>query len=430
MRTNSNANTAIAIFTILLIISAALCAAFYFKLTESQKKWDDIQAKVASSNKELETTRTTLYKVSNLVGFYQPLAQGGQLNSDTQSIIARIDYLASEQSGLGLNLLAQQIDEEKLFSRDYIKSITKLEAVWEKCARRIEEMQKQLDETQNRLKEEQNRYAQEAQNTVAEINRMESLIQEKRKKLDDTRKEYEERLKKQEDERNLAQTSNLQQKEKLADTFRNRRMQKHKIESELENLEERTNELKAEAAGQTGIERWFQEQTAAQKVQESPDGEIIYVDQKSETAYIDLGQSTGVLKGIPFQVFRYGKGGNKEYKGKVVVKKVEENISIVGILETNNALDPIVTGDKIINPVYDRNKVRYFVIAGRLGKYSLEQASRLVEKLGGKIEKEISARTDFVVLGEGFKKDMVYQTAIDRGIETMLEAEFLSYLGD
>jgi NAD-dependent DNA ligase len=425
--TRSNPNTPIAIFAILFLISAALCAGFYFKLVESQKKWDNLQSKNIVANKELDTAKNQLCKISNLVGFYAP---GGQLGSDSQTIISKLEYFTNEQSGLGLNLNAQKIDEEQLFSRDYIKNVTKLETIWEKCAKRIEELQKKIEEMQNTLKEEQTRYGKETQNTVAEINRLENSIQEKRKKLEDVRKEYEDRLKKQEEERNLAQVNNLQHKEKLADTFRTRRIQKHKVESELENLEERINELKAEAAGQTGIERWFQEQTAAQKVQESPDGEIIHVDQKLQTAYIDLGLSTGVLKGIPFQVFRYGKGGAKEYKGKVVVKNVEDTISMVGIIETNNPLDPIVAGDKIINPVYDRNKVRYFVIAGRLGKYSLEQASRLVEKLGGKIEKEISARTDFVVLGDGFKKDTVYQTATDRGIETMLESEFLSYLGD
>ena len=431
-----SSNVAIIVLTLCTVVFSGSAVHFYLKAGDSQKNLNDLlnstrtKDSLLNLSKDLESTKQVLQKVSNLVGFFGTTSASKEFKTDPQVIINKLDFLSGEENGLGLNLPAKKIEEDNLFNPTYVQEVTKLEVAWEKGCKKVEDLQKQLEETQGRLKEEQNLYAQETQNTLNEIGRLENLIKEKRKKLDESRKENEENLQKEEAERKLAQDSRLQEKEKLADLVRKKRQEKQKGESELENLDERTNELKAEAEGQSGIERWFQEQQTVQKVQESPDGQIIYVDQKSQTAYIDLGVSTGILKGIPFQVFRYGKGGVKDYKGKVVVKQVQDNISIVGIVETTNPLDPIITGDKIINPVYEKDKVRYFVIAGRLEKYSLEQARRLVERLGGKIESEVSAKTDFVVLGEGFKKDPAYQIALDRGIETMLESEFLGYIGD
>ena len=101
------------------------------------------------------------------------------------------------------------------------------------------------------------------------------------------------------------------------------------------------------------------------------------------------------------------------------------------MLFRSDTLQPITIGDKIINKVYDKNKVKYFVIAGNLSqKYSLEQVKRLVTRIGGTVESEITAKTDILILAEGFKNSSLYQLAVERGIETMLESEFLGYLGD
>lgn len=429
------ANVSVVVFSGLFIIFAGLSGFSYSKITEEQKKNKSIQESNKQALKKLSQAKDTLAKISNLVGFYQPLTSGGFLASDPKTIKSRIeDFCArvNEQNRLGLNLRAQTIDEEQLSSGqlDYIKSIVKLDTIWEECIRRIEEMKEQCEAAKKRHKEEQASYEQEAQNTVAEINRLERVIQDKRREIEENRKKSEEQLQEEEKKRGEAQESKVQEKEKLASLIQRKRLQRQKYENELENLDGRIAEIQAETAGQTGIERWFREETVTQKVQETPDGEIIYVDEKDQTAYIDLGRKEGISKGVTFQVFRYGKGGVREHKGNVVVRKVEENISMVGIVETKNPLDPLTKGDKIINPVYDRNKVRFFVVAGRLQKYSLDQASRVVAKLGGKVEREISAKTDFVVLGEGFKSDPIYQMCTERGIETMLESEFVTYLGE
>ena len=85
-------------------------------------------------------------------------------------------------------------------------------------------------------------------------------------------------------------------------------------------------------------------------------------------------------------------------------------MSMVGILETTNDLAPISSGDKIINTVYDKNKTKYFVVAGDLiQKYSLQQVRRMVADIGGKIEDQITAKTDFVILGENFESDPVFK---------------------
>jgi len=131
-----------------------------------------------------------------------------------------------------------------------------------------------------------------------------------------------------------------------------------------------------------------------------------------------------------FDVKTYTKGGQTLEKGKVNVREVHTNMSLVGIEELKNTLNPIQARDKIFNKVYDRNKIKYFAIAGHLSqKYSSEQVRRLVVQIGGQIEDNLSAKTDIVILGEGYTEDPIYKLVQERGMATMLEVEFLSYLG-
>ena len=245
------------------------------------------------------------------------------------------------------------------------------------------------------------------------------------------KREQERKVEIAEKERDEAQASKVKEKNEVLALHRQKSAEKIKYEMELENLDERIQELRAEAAGQTGMEKWLSKDKQAKSLQDQPDGEIIYIDDQTQTAYIDLGKGDGVLKGMNFEVFQYGKGGVKITKAKIIVKEVHDKMSKVGVINLVDPLNPVKASDKIINPVFDRNKVKYFVIAGSLSqKYSLDQVSHIMETLGGRIEKEITARTDIVVLCDGFKRDEIYKLAQERGIETMLESEFIDYISE
>jgi DNA ligase (NAD+) len=63
-----------------------------------------------------------------------------------------------------------------------------------------------------------------------------------------------------------------------------------------------------------------------------------------------------------------------------------------------------------------------FVLTGALEKYTRQQATELIEKLGGKVAGSVSKKTDYVVVGKdpGSK----YEKALKLGIKILNEAEF------
>ncbi|NUM35448.1 MAG: hypothetical protein HUU50_12950 [Candidatus Brocadiae bacterium] len=425
-------------FVVLWVIFSALSCLLFNQIQESKEKFNKSDKGLTVAFKRLEETKAKLAKVSNLVGFHKSFSSVESMVSSVDMMVDSLNKICSDEEtllskkSLGLRLETKEVDKARLFDIDYVrKEVVTLEDVWNACVEKIESLQKEIKQKQDSLKNAKSKYEKVRQQKNTEVEQLEASLAEKRNELEETRKNNESKIKKAEEERNLAQEIKIKEKNNLAETLRQERAQKQKHDLEKENLKERVRELQAEAAGQTGIERWFQAEGKKEKVQENPDGEILHVNDRYEIAYIDLGKPEGVLKGMSFQVFEYGKGGQKKNKGKIVVKEVQENMSKVGVVELADALNPIKKGDKIINPVYDRNKVKYFVIAGKLSqKYSLEQVRRMVKQIGGTIEDEITAKSDIVVLGEDFKKDPIYLRAVERGIETMLESEFLGYLGD
>ena len=69
-----------------------------------------------------------------------------------------------------------------------------------------------------------------------------------------------------------------------------------------------------------------------------------------------------------------------------------------------------------------------FVLTGTLGKMTREDAGARIRELGGKVSSSVSAKTDFVVVGDepGSKLDKARKL----GVKTLDEAEFLKMVGD
>ncbi len=163
-----------------------------------------------------------------------------------------------------------------------------------------------------------------------------------------------------------------------------------------------------------------------------PDGEIILSDNKLGHCWVNLGRRDGLRVGSVFEVFRYIKGGRRKSKGRIEIKKIEDNLSQAAITEALDPEDdPIVKGDHIISPFFDKHETKEFVFAGELTNplYSKREVIKMIEEMGAKVARELSVKTDFLVAGKGAEETEEYARAIDLGITVLIEEELFKYLG-
>jgi NAD-dependent DNA ligase len=168
-----------------------------------------------------------------------------------------------------------------------------------------------------------------------------------------------------------------------------------------------------------------------------PDGTIVDSDEKLGLVYVDLGLKHGLMRGTRFQVWTYGKGKVRIPKGWVEVREVKPDYAVAGIVETLDPYNPISSGDRVSNPYFDRDKKPEFVFLGVFpGRYDHEEASRLLREKGAIVADEVTANTDFLVMGEKpageaepeLEERDNYRRAVQYGVEILRAPELIEYL--
>jgi NAD-dependent DNA ligase len=162
--------------------------------------------------------------------------------------------------------------------------------------------------------------------------------------------------------------------------------------------------------------------------EEKEDGTIVFSDPKSKNVYINLGKEHKIKLGTKFEIYRIAKQGKKELKGRIEIQKVMDKVSQALVIEVKDILDPVVTGDMIINPIFNLTSPIYIAFAGSFGNQ--DKIKKNIEKLGAKIETEVTAKTNFVIVGKKGEEHVNYISAISFGVPLMSEEILLKYLGD
>ena len=180
----------------------------------------------------------------------------------------------------------------------------------------------------------------------------------------------------------------------------------------------------------------------------TPDGEVIYADANLGYAWIDLGANHGLQRNTVFHVYQFIKGGRQKIKGLIEVRKIEGDMAQCAILEAQEVVDPItgkkimvpdpndpvVKGDLIRNPFFDKDEQKIFVFLGTQTKnryYNLAEMRRKISEFGGKVSNKVTTETDFVVILNEDEDDFreKFDLASSFGVVFMREEEFLEYLG-
>jgi hypothetical protein len=129
------------------------------------------------------------------------------------------------------------------------------------------------------------------------------------------------------------------------------------------------------------------------------DGDVTATSPTMRTATISLGSSDRVFVGLKFGVSTWGRGGQRERKGEVVVTRVTGPHSAqVSILGETDAQSPIVQGDFVHNPLYSPTEDVNVVIVGTLQKWPKTILVDRLRRLGVTVQDQMDGKTDYVVV--------------------------------
>jgi hypothetical protein len=139
-----------------------------------------------------------------------------------------------------------------------------------------------------------------------------------------------------------------------------------------------------------------------------PDGMILTAVPGDEMVYINLGRDSRLTLGLQFTVYSRDTGIPADGRGKARIEVVSigtdsaecRTVEVLGN-------EVILEGDLIANPIYDRSRAVNFLV---LGEFDLDhdgipdpdgvsRIEALISGWGGAVTGELTARTDFVVLG-------------------------------
>ena len=133
-------------------------------------------------------------------------------------------------------------------------------------------------------------------------------------------------------------------------------------------------------------------------------GKIIQPNVMNRFAFISLGSKDNIKLGWKFMVYRRDKAGIRQWKGQVEVKQIYDNHSLASITALKDPLDPIAEGDAIANIFYHPVTPRFVVLIGKMErgdfKYAKPELERRLADLGVNVEKKVSLKTDFVIIGK------------------------------
>lgn len=183
------------------------------------------------------------------------------------------------------------------------------------------------------------------------------------------------------------------------------------------------------------------------------DGKIVWVDQRSRSAYINVGQADGLRRQTSFSVVAGDDnvGRDQKTKGRLEVTEIlGPHFAEARIIE-DKMTDPLVEGDKIYTPLWQPGRTEGFGIIGFIdldkdGIDDREMVRDLIRMSGGHVDAEdtkegkqvgqLSINTRYLIEGQppvGEAAEKAYtkmqKDALEMGVRLIPVAKFLDMVG-
>lgn len=235
---------------------------------------------------------------------------------------------------------------------------------------------------------------------------------------------------------------------------------KSKTDSEINKLNETLGKQ------QTSIEQLKfvnNEVTSEYNSNASPDGRIVWVNQREGTALINLGSADNLRKRITFSVFdpettdvsalrsaQAGKSDQIKVSTPASAAVTKGSIEVINITDRHMAecrilqhspSNPIIPGDVIYTPIWQPGQQDHFALVGKLDidGDDLDDTRRVEDLIrinGGSLDKEINIETRYLVIGkieEGSEKleenNKLLNDAKKFGIQHIKLSQFMEMMG-
>ena len=163
------------------------------------------------------------------------------------------------------------------------------------------------------------------------------------------------------------------------------------------------------------------------------DASVISADLQSGLIYLDIGSKDHVYPGLTFSIYDRNAPIPKDGKGKAEIEVFRvSNASCIAKILSSSKKDPVIKKDIAINMIWSSATSNSFMVIGdfdfdgdgipdRNGKDKIKQ---MIKQWDGRIVKEMTIDTDFIVVGKEPKEMSVptnQQIENDPDIETRYE---------
>ena len=159
-----------------------------------------------------------------------------------------------------------------------------------------------------------------------------------------------------------------------------------------------------------------QAQLTAQKF-DVPEGQILWVNQRTGMAWIDLGRADTLQRQVTFGIYPSNLTdlASVGKKASIEVTQILGDHLAEGHIFDDKMVDPVLPGDKIFTPVWTPGEKRHFAISGHIelnqsGRDDLPTLMSLITMNGGvidsylddkgKVHGEITVKTRYFVVGD------------------------------